>query len=100
MGDGKQAPIPCRQYQPSCGRLRFLKEPVEIDVFDEEGKIVDSDEPASTAKQENDNGAPPVSEKSDENDFEITAEELAESSLFPRHKECKNRFSRWHGKRE
>lgn len=41
------------------------KEPVEIDLFDEEGKIVDSDEPASTAKQENDNGAPPVSEKSD-----------------------------------
>ena len=59
------------------------KEPVEIDLFDEEGKIVDSDEPASTAKQENDNGAPPVSEKSDENDFEITAEELAGIEFIP-----------------
>ena len=59
------------------------KEPVEIDLFDEEGKTVDSDEPASTEKQENDNGAPPVSKKSDENDFEITAEELAGIEFVP-----------------
>ena len=59
------------------------KEPVEIDLFDEEGKTVDSDEPASTAKQENDNVAPTVSEKTDENDFEITAEELAGIEFVP-----------------
>ena len=44
------------------------KESVEIDLFDEEGKAVDSDEPVSTAaKQENDNGVTAVSEKTDEN---------------------------------
>lgn len=59
------------------------KEPVEIDLFDEEGKTVDSDEPASTAKQEDVNGAPAVSEKTDENDFEITAEELAGIEFIP-----------------
>ena len=60
------------------------KESVEIDLFDEEGKTVDSDEPVSTAaKQENDNGATAVSEKTDENDFEITAEELARIEFVP-----------------
>lgn len=60
------------------------KESVEIDLFDEEGKAVDSDEPVSTAaKQENDNGVTAVSEKTDENDFEITAEELAGIEFVP-----------------
>ena len=59
------------------------KEPVEIDLFDEEGKAVSSDKPASTAELENDNAAPAASEKTNENDFEITAEELAGIEFVP-----------------
>lgn len=59
------------------------KEPVEIDLFDEEGKAVSRDEPTSTAELGNDNATPAVSEKTDENDFEITAEELAGIEFVP-----------------
>lgn len=59
------------------------KEPVEIDLFDEEGKAVSSDEPASPTEHENDNGAVATSENKDENDFEITSEELAGIEFVP-----------------
>lgn len=58
-------------------------EPVEIDLLDEEEKAVSSDEPASTTEQQNDNAAPAATEKTDENDFEITAEELAGIEFVP-----------------
>lgn len=59
------------------------KEPVEIDLLDEENKVEGDNESASNSEQEADGVAPIVTETTDENDFEITAEELAGIEFVP-----------------
>lgn len=58
------------------------KEPIEIDLFDEE-KAESIDEPMLTTAQESKNGTQSMPEEKDENDFEITAEELAGIEYVP-----------------
>ena len=62
------------------------KEVVEIDLFGDDGSVVSetsSDAEATGSASNNDSATVAVIEKTDENDFEITAEELAGIEFIP-----------------
>lgn len=59
------------------------KEPVEIDLLDENGEVVSSDVSTPEAVPENSSDALTAPENTQENDFEITAEELAGIEYVP-----------------
>ena len=59
------------------------KEPVEIDLLDENGEVASSDAYAPEAVPENSSDVLAAPENTQENDFEITAEELAGIEYVP-----------------